>query len=60
MKKRGHRIVPVLPYGAVQGFTKGILKSCGRFYPAGTWRTAGSGVLTENGGLDLDREVFLD
>lgn len=59
LEKKGHLIKLVPKYGVVKGFTNGIMKYDGRFYPAGTWRTLGSGgVLMDDGTVCVDGEVF--
>lgn len=60
LEEKGHVIRLVPKYGVVKGFTNGIMRLDGRFYPAGTWRTLGSGgaVLDDNT-ICIDGETFL-
>lgn len=60
LEKMGHEIHLVPKYGVVKGFTNGIMKVDDRFYPAGTWRTLGSGgaVLDDNT-ICIDGEIFM-
>lgn len=61
LEEKGHYIKLVPQYGVVKGFTNGIMKLNDRFYPAGTWRTNGSGgVLTDSGATCIDGELFLN
>lgn len=61
LEKKGHLIRLVPKWGVVKGFTNGIMRLDGRFYPAGTWRTLGSGgAMLDDNTLCIDGEIFLN